>query len=74
MSEYIYKRERIADGIFTAESTGEEIVRCRDCKHSIHFFHHDDERWQCTEPHQEGVDVKPNAYCWRGRQKDGGDD
>ena len=31
MSEYIYKRERIADGIYSAESTGEEIVRCRDC-------------------------------------------
>lgn len=51
----------------------QKIVRCRDCKHSIHFFHHDDERWQCTEPYQEGDDVKPDAYCWRGKRKDGGE-
>lgn len=51
----------------------EEIVRCRDCVHSIHFFHHGDERWQCTEPYQEGDDVKPDAYCWRGERKEGGE-
>ena len=50
-----------------------KVVRCRDCAYSIHFFHHDDERWQCAEPHQEGDDVKPNAYCWRGRRKEDGD-
>ena len=54
--------------------TSKEIVRCRDCAYSIHFFHHDDERWQCTEPYQEGDDVKPDAYCWRGKRKEGGDD
>lgn len=48
-----------------------KVVRCRDCAYSIHFLHHDDERWQCTEPHQEGDDVKPDAYCWRGKRKDG---
>ena len=48
-----------------------EIVRCRDCAYSIHFLHHDDERWQCAEPHQEGDDVKPDGYCWRGKQKEG---
>jgi len=62
-----------------AASTLEEygyvkVVRCRDCAYSIHFFHHDDERWQCAEPHQEGVDVKPEAYCWRGERKEGGDE
>lgn len=34
MIECIYRRERIADGVYSAESTGEEIVRCRDCKHA----------------------------------------
>lgn len=48
-----------------------KVVRCRDCAYIIHFFHHDDERWQCTEPHQEGDDVKPDAYCWRGKRKEG---
>ena len=51
-----------------------KVVRCRDCKYSIHFFHRDDERWQCAEPHQEGDDVKPDAYCWRGERKKGSDD
>lgn len=54
------------------ELTCEEVVRCRDCAYSIHFLHHDDERWQCAEPHQEGDDVKPDAYCWRGKRKEGG--
>lgn len=49
------------------------LVRCRDCAYSIHFFHHDDERYQCTEPYQEGDDVKPDAYCWRGKRKEGGE-
>ncbi len=30
--EYIYTRERVSDGVYTVESTGEQIVRCRDCK------------------------------------------
>lgn len=51
-----------------------KVVRCRGCKYAIHFYHHDDERWQCTEPHQEGDDVKPDAYCWRGKRKEGGND
>ena len=60
-----------------AESNGarlcEEIVRCRDCTYGTHFFHHDDERWQCANPYQDGDDVKPDAYCWRGKRKDSGD-
>ena len=51
----------------------EEIVRCRDCKYSAHFFHHDDERWQCTNPNQDGDGVKPDAYCWRGKRKESGE-
>lgn len=61
--------ERLADRL--NELGYVKVVRCRDCAYSIHFLHHDDERWQCTEPHQEGDDVKPDAYCWRGKRKDG---
>lgn len=50
-----------------------EIVRCRDCTYGTDFFHHDDERWQCANPYQDGDDVKPDAYCWRGKRKDSGD-
>lgn len=48
-----------------------EIVRCKDCVYGTHFLHHDDERWQCANPYQEGDDVKPDAYCWRGERREG---
>lgn len=72
MSEYIldltaFDDETLDDGL------REEIVRCRDCTYGTHFFHHDDERWQCANPYQDGDDVKPDAYCWRGKRKDRGD-
>ena len=82
MSEYIVEldsKHSIALKLaFAEEMRGgdfvrEEIVRCRDCAYSIHFFHHDDERWQCAEPYQDGVDVKSDAYCWRGERKEGGE-
>ena len=31
MSEFIYRRERVSDGVWSAENTGEEIIRCGDC-------------------------------------------
>ena len=79
MSEYIYKRERIADGVYTAESTGEEIVRCGDCDLS-----HEDElgNLRChgplTEPWDyyndepsDGVKVEPSGFCAWGKPKEG---
>ena len=79
MSEYIVKCKEFV-GISGAMmlfpeyiDMNQEIVRCKDCKYSIHFLHHDDERWQCDEPHQEGDDVKPDAYCWRGERKEVGE-
>lgn len=35
MSEYIYKRNRVADGVYSSESTGEQIVRCLDCRYCV---------------------------------------
>lgn len=39
MSEYIYRRERVSAGVWLAENTGEEIVRCRDCKYYDEIIH-----------------------------------
>ena len=48
-----------------------EIVRCGDCMHMIHFWHHDDERWQCADEMLEGLDVSPSFYCAWGERKEG---
>lgn len=75
MTEYVLNLAADSSIEHYAIDTGADlIVRCRDCAYSIHFLHHDDERWQCAEPHQEGDDVNPKAYCWRGKRKGGGDD
>ena len=67
MSEFIYKRERIADGIYSAESTGEQIVRCRDCKH----YH--PEMYNNINCEWFMFDVEPNGFCAWGERKDGGE-
>lgn len=33
--EFVYRRVLVAEGVRAAESTGEEIVRCRDCEHCV---------------------------------------
>ena len=68
MTEYIYR----TDGAFGLnESTGEEIVRCRDCA----FMGHDKdgaycthfECWLCGEP--SFTDVEPDGYCAWGERR-----
>ena len=67
MSEYIYKRERIADGVYTAESTGEEIVRCRDC---VHFDAYGNTFGWCAF---HDIDCSERRYCAWAERKEGGD-
>ena len=69
MTEYIYG----TDGREGHWLTGEEIVRCRDCKHVSHYWHHDCERWQCANEMLEGLDVYPSFYCAWGVKKEGGE-
>ena len=47
----------------------EEIVRCKDCKHRVHYWHHDCERWQCAHEMLEGLDVSPGFFCAWGERK-----
>ena len=81
MNEFIYKRERIADGIYSAESTGEEIVRCRDCKYatiSTLGFCKYCEMWVMPDVDGYGCDSQVNLpldfFCAYGKRKEGGDD
>ena len=83
MSEFIYRRERVSDGVWSAESTGEEIVRCRDCRH----IHHrpdwqPDKRfkpqdlWLCEADWCMGFEgdhpcVEPDGFCAWGERKEG---
>ena len=72
MSEYIIKAADFAID-YKGESLFkdcEPIVRCRDCKHMIHFWHHDDERWQCANEMLDGLDVSPSFYCAWGERKE----
>lgn len=72
MNEYIITCDKeTSSWIGNDVDSMQPIVRCRDCRYSIHFLHHDDERWQCANPHQDGDDVNPDAYCWRGERKEG---
>ena len=75
MSEYIIRTtnmpEHVRETIIEWCEGGGEIVRCRDCMHMIHFWHHDDERWQCADERLEGLDVSPSFYCAWGERKEG---
>lgn len=48
---------------------GERIVRCRDCEHRVHYWHHDCERWQCAHEMLEGLDVSPGFFCAWGERR-----
>ena len=72
MSEYIYRREQVADGVFTAESTGEEIVRCRDCEYYDGEPDMESMGEKCwRDPNHSGrsMPTVPNGFCWRGERK-----
>ena len=55
MSEYIYGTDE-HEGHWL---TGEEIVRCRDCKFK-------DEPWNCAAPYY----VKPDGFCAWGERRE----
>lgn len=54
-----------------------EVVRCRECKHSImHKFPYNYEKvLACNDPHGVTIRaVKPMHFCSYGERKDGGQD
>lgn len=60
MSEYIYTTE----GTFgLRECTGEEIVRCRDCKYYMHSS------WHRCDLHSIAHEVEPDGFCKWGEKK-----
>lgn len=47
-----------------------KVVRCRDCEYTCHFWHHNDERWQCAHEMLDGLDVSPGFFCAWGKRKE----
>lgn len=77
MTEYVYKRENICDGVYSIERTGEQIVRCRDC---VHYADHEwitspqyglgsDFEHVCHFWHGKPTKVAPNGFCAWGKRK-----
>lgn len=64
MSEYIYATDE-HEGHWL---TGEEIVRCRDCRFAIA------KGYGCGRGNEEYLDVEPNGFCAWAERKEGGDD
>lgn len=72
MTEYIYGTDE-HEGHWL---TGEEIVRCRDCEHAVHFFpwitpskRSKVEVWTCRWA-AEGFDIEPEGFCAWGERKE----
>ena len=62
MSEYIYG----TDGHEGHWLTGEEIVRCRDCKHASYYK---DVLWCSELGGDDSMPVEPNDFCAWGSRK-----
>ena len=45
-----------------------QIVRCKDCKHSEHWY---GDKQRCFLWHEDGIDVFETGYCSYGERKDG---
>lgn len=44
-----------------------EVVRCKDCKHSEHWY---GDKRRCFLWHEDGIDVFETGYCSYGERKD----
>ena len=74
MTEYIYRRERVSDGVWSAENTGQDIVRCRDCRQFIPKGTHKFENGKvnvdyCTYVRGWMLQIKPDGFCAWGERK-----
>ena len=49
-----------ADGIKNLPSAQPEIIRCKDCKHSEHWYR---DKSRCFLWHEEGIDVFKDGFC-----------
>lgn len=64
MTEYVVDRENV----WPYGSQHEEIVRCRDCENSSHFFQWltpskkaNVETWVCRN--MDGFEIEPDGFC-----------
>lgn len=60
MSEYIYG----TDGHEGHWLTGEEIVRCRDCRYASY-----DNRWCYRQTNADALSIRPDGFCAWGERR-----
>lgn len=65
--EVIVKHTLYTDGTTNTVSMG-ELVRCKDCKNSEHWYA---DRRRCFLWHENGVSVFDDGFCNYGERKDG---
>lgn len=66
MTEYVYKREIICDGVYSIERTGEQIVRCRDCR----FYEETGNcNWFECSSCWTLAEVEPDGFCAWGERR-----
>lgn len=77
MTEYIGYKDTIGEGLCNMGLTDEEIIRCRDCEHAVHF----NGSWLCLRLYiVDGdpayveslthLEIGPDGYCaWAVRRQ-----
>ena len=59
-----YDRGQYQKGYYDRDS---EIVRCKDCKHSEHWYK---DKYRCFFWHETGIDVFEDGFCNYGKHKE----
>lgn len=74
MTEYIYEREQISDGVYTAINTFIEIIRCKDCVnyYEAENYHPSGNYYSrcCKYFDSYNDEVGPDGFCAWGERRD----
>lgn len=69
--EYFDCANEIENDIKNLPSAQPEIIRCKECKHSKHWYR---DKLRCFLWHETGIDVFEDGYCnYAKRRTDGSD-
>lgn len=62
-------RSTVYEVLENLPSAQPEIIRCKDCKHSEHWYR---DKARCFLWHETGIDVFEDGYCNYAERKDNG--
>ena len=63
--------QRIIDRFMSFANAQPEIIHCKDCKHSEHWYR---DKARCFLWHEQGIDVFEDGYCSYAERKEGDTD